>query len=174
MTLNGVAVPLLYAGASQMNVHIPFGFSGVGTLTVRTPNGSTETAIRVNPIAPALFAHPAALESALAIHRDGSLIDAGNPAKAGETLTLFLTGLGSVNGDTQAGMLLPGPTPVPARVSVLFGEVYVDAVSATLSASAAGLYEVQVLVPPGHGSTVVPIKVIANGVPSNMRVLPVA
>jgi len=172
VTLNGVAVPLLYAGATQMNVQIPFGFSGAGTLAVQTPNGSAQTAVRIDPIAPGLFANPAASEIALAIRGDWSLIDASKSANTGEMVTLFLTGLGPVNADVEAGVLPPGPIPVAARVGVMFGDSYVDAVSATLNAAA--LYQVQVKVPPGLASKLVPVKVIANGVSSNTRSLPIA
>jgi predicted MPP superfamily phosphohydrolase len=53
--IDGMRIPLLYAGPERINAQIPFSITGAATLEVTTPNGSASTSITVAPIAPALF-----------------------------------------------------------------------------------------------------------------------
>jgi uncharacterized protein (TIGR03437 family) len=168
VTLNGNAIPLLYAGYGQINVQIPFGFSGQGTLTVQTPNGSVETSIRVKKVAPALFPNPDTPALAFAWHGDGSLIDASSPARPLEQITLAAVGLGDPNGAVPQGILPSEAVPLTSNILVMFGNDTLRPDSVALSRHAVGVYEVQVRVPSGIAGSV---RLLANDTPSNALML---
>ncbi len=151
--LNGEPLPILFADALQVNVQLPARL-GDATLEVRTPNGSATWNIQMKASAPALFANPGEPGTALAT-ASGALITSETPAGAGQTVSLFATGLRS--GD-----------PVYVR----FGNAEVDGQSATTSF--AGVWEVKARVPENVGVDGIPVQVATGGVRSNQLRLPVA
>lgn len=173
LTLGGMRLGLLYAGADQINAQIPFSFVGTGNLVVTNSNGSNQIAISVAATAPVIFRNPDGSGNALAMHADGSMVNLAAPAAAGETITLLLTGLGAVTGAVTAGTLPAAPVPVLAHMQVVLGGVVVDAVHAVLRADLIGVYEVAVVVPQGLGRGVINIHVTADGVPGEYTLLPV-
>jgi uncharacterized protein (TIGR03437 family) len=173
VTLDGSALPMLFADAAQINAQVPFSYSGSGTLRVITPNGTVETSIHVNPVAPMLFANPQTPGVALATRPGGALIDAEVPARASETVTLLLTGLGAVQGSLNLGQLPPAPLAVRATIHAKVGDGEVPVISAVLSTGAVGVYEVSLVMPPASGQSLVTVQVVAGGIPSNILSLPV-
>jgi uncharacterized protein (TIGR03437 family) len=137
---------MLYAGGSQLNVQVPFGFTGDGTLQVTTPNGSDVTQVRIVAVAPAIFENPSLPGIAMAMHADQSLITPDAPAAPGEWIDVAVTGLGAVAGNCQAGVAPQAQLPVVAPVAVSFAGAKVPATAAT-SPNAPGMYYVQVQVP---------------------------
>ena len=171
-TLNGVPVPVIYSDAGQMNCQIPFSFSGPATLLVTTRNGSAQLPVHIAPLAPQFFLN--ADGSAMATHADGSAVSASAPARGSETITVFLTGLGAVNHNVQAGVLPPAGVGVLASVQVKIGGALVSSLPPVLSVSYPGIYQIQVQLPAGLlGGGTVTIEVIANGVVSNAPFIPV-
>jgi uncharacterized protein (TIGR03437 family) len=85
------------------------------------------------------------------VHLDGTLVNAKNPAQIGETLLVFLTGLGAVSpaiADGDAGPAGPLAQTVSATAA------YIGGVPATVSYSGlapqlAGLYQINLTVPSG-------------------------
>jgi acid phosphatase type 7 len=182
VTLGGNPVPVLYSDASQINIQIPFTFSGSGTLAVQAPNGPASFAVMVAQVAPAIFVTPDggvrqsnAVPPGLAVaeHGDGSLVLPNSPAEAGETITLLLTGLGAVNGAVQPGVAPAAPLPVAAGVTVSIGGVSATVISAGLGTANPGVYEVRVVVPAGVTASA-PVQVSAGGVQSNTALLATA
>jgi acid phosphatase type 7 len=170
-TLNGMPIPILSAGAAQMNLQIPFTFSGTATLTVLTRNGMAHTTIQVAPVAPQFFM--SADGSVMATHADGSQVSFSSPARTSETITLFLTGLGAVNGTVQAGILPPAGVAAVAPVQITIGNVVIPSLRGVLSVTSPGTYQVQVQVPSGlRGSAAV--QATANSVVSNTPILWIA
>jgi uncharacterized protein (TIGR03437 family) len=169
--LGGLPVPMLYADANQINVQIPFGFSGAGTLEVRTPNGIASFDVSIAPVAPAIFSTGSG--QAVAQHADGSLVSPDAPARSGEIVTLMVTGLGAVSGTVEAGSTPPSALPVGAEVRVRLAGNFTETVGASLGTQAPGVYEVQVRVPAGL-SAMAEIEVFATGVRSNTAMLAIA
>jgi minor extracellular serine protease Vpr len=79
------------------------------------------------------------------------LADSANPAKSGDTLVVYATGLGAVNPPVAAGM--PGPSVSPAKtvndVSVQIGGVDSKVLFSGLAPGFSGVYQVNVEVPAG-------------------------
>lgn len=163
-TLNGVALPILSADAGQMNVQIPFDFTGAATLMTITRNGTAQTTIQVAPVAPQFFLNTDG--SVAATHADGSAVSASSPARTAETITLSLTGLGAVNHPVQAGVRPPPGVTAVATVQLTINGLVVPSQPAALSVTSPGTYQMQVQIPSGL-SGFVAVQATANGVTSN-------
>lgn len=144
VVLDGIELPLLYAGPTQINAQLPTGYAGQGVLSVKTPNGSAQAPITVHHSAPALFQD--ADGRAIALHSDGSAVTADAPARGGETVTLLVTGLGSTGADVQ----------------VVFRYTVVNAALVTSAPAMPGVHQVAVAVPPGLPPGPAPIRVVAG------------
>jgi uncharacterized protein (TIGR03437 family) len=166
---NGQRLPLLYVSAYQINAQLPYDLQGEVTLQVTTPNGAAGRRITVAAAAPALF------PGASLTHADGSLIAPDAPAQAGETIVIYLTGLGPVNGPAAAGE--PAPLArlltVRAAIEVQVGNERMRPMFAGLAPGFVGLYQINVTLPAGLGSGSHPLRVLAGGVTSNTVSLPV-
>jgi len=108
VSFNGIAAPLFYASAAQINTQVPYELAGMSEaqLTI-TVNGQSSSAIPfpIVPTKPGLF--PAIW------NQNGSRNAPANPARKGEIVTLFATGQGltspaSVTGK-WAGEIYPEP-----------------------------------------------------------------
>jgi uncharacterized protein (TIGR03437 family) len=129
---NGIAAPILYTSADQINVQVPYEIAGASTvqmqvLSQQIPNPVSETrALGVVARQPAIFLSPAALTSpypgystcggtselgqtALALNADGTVNDCSNPAAVGSMVTVFLNGVGIVTPALTTGVIAPGP-----------------------------------------------------------------
>ena len=71
-----------------------------GTVRVSTASGFSETSIRLADSAPAIFPNGI-------LHTNGTPVSAMAPVTAGETLVVYATGLGQVDGRTSAGQPAP-------------------------------------------------------------------
>jgi len=98
--------PLFYVSVGQINAQLPFGLkSSTVTVQVQTAAGaSAAVSVRVLPRAPRLFTKTMdGKGDAILLHADYKLVDSANPARSGEYLMLYLTGLGAVTPEVAAG-----------------------------------------------------------------------
>jgi uncharacterized protein (TIGR03437 family) len=161
VTLNNTPLPLFYASANQINAQLPLNFTGGGTLKVTTAAGSSSVPVTVSATAPAVF------QSGV-LHSSGAPVSATSPAIAGETLVVYLTGLGQVDGSLAAG------DPAPASLLSVTAQVTVDLGTgaplkpffAGLTPGLAGVYQVNVTLPTDLPTNVYPLRVLAPS-PSN-------
>jgi uncharacterized protein (TIGR03437 family) len=151
--VNGAAIPIQFADAMQVNVQLPANLSGDTTVEVRTPNGSTTTVVKLQAVAPALFSSQSEPGTVLAVS-SGALITADAPAGAGQTVSLFATGLSA--GD-----------PVQVR----FGAT--DVAARAVATSFPGVWEVATSVPSTAGADHLPVQLSTGGVRSNQLRIPV-
>jgi acid phosphatase type 7 len=171
--LEGTHLPILFADAQQINVQLPFSFSGTGTLDVITPNGMVSKGIQVVPVAPSIFVAQDGSGLAMAEHADGSMVSSTSPAHSGDIVTVMATGLGAVQGSPELGVAPAVAMPVVAAVQATVGGAAAKVIGASLSTKVAGVYLIQLQVPAGL-SAAVPVVLTAGGVHSNSAVLPVA
>jgi uncharacterized protein (TIGR03437 family) len=166
-TLNGRRLPLLFVSRSQINTQIPFDMPiGPATLRVTTVNGFGEGIVEIQPIAPGIFfagSDPAVL------HQNGRLVTAASPAVPGEFVSIYMTGLGSVVGTVGTGEAAPTSPAAPcqATVRVSLAGVEVIPTFAGLAPGFAGLYQVNIQVPPSLRAGIWPLKVTVSGTDSN-------
>ena len=120
VTLAGQALPLFFVSSGQINAQIPFGLpNGAASMVVRNLNGpSSAFSVPIAATSPAIFTTTAdGKGAAISVHVDFKLVQkiSGQNANAGETIVLFCTGLGAVDGFSTAGVA--GPSSSLARTS---------------------------------------------------------
>lgn len=159
-TVGGKAATVIFASSGQWSIVIPLSVP-VGPTTIQIGN-SVPFNITLAAYAPALVTNPPGSTTAAATHADSSLVTTTSPAAAGETITIFATGLGAVN----------SANAVTAAVSATIGGVSAVVNAAVLTQP--GLYQVNVKVPQGLAGGNQNLVISVGGVNSPAVALPVA
>ena len=127
MTFDGIAAPLTYAGANQINAIVPFGVAGKSTTVVEVAAPSNRTysvSLAVTGEAPAVFTTTTSGSGQGAIlNADLSVNSAAHPAARGSYISIYATGTGSLSPSLPDGTLVSKdnlPTS-QAPVSVTIG-----------------------------------------------------
>lgn len=104
VTVNGRKMPLVFVSPNQINAQLPYDVpEGEAKIRVTTGQGaSTEESINVGAAAPGIFTI-AGGNRAVAINQDFSLNTAENAEARGQVLTVYLTGIGPLDGELAAG-----------------------------------------------------------------------
>jgi len=179
VTIGGQDAFLDYISPGQVNVQVP---SNVGTgtqpIVVTTANGSSPALdVTVNLEAPGLLA-PASVniggkQNAVALFPDGStyVLPPGaiaglnsRRAKAGDVITLYGIGFGSVTPNIPAGQIVGQLNTLAAPFHLLFGQAEATLKYDGLAPSAVGLYQFNVVVPNVTASDTVPVTFTLAGV----------
>jgi uncharacterized protein (TIGR03437 family) len=161
----GRPVPLVSVSSTQIQAQIPYGVSGPVTLEVSTPNGFASAAITVSAVAPSL----------LEIVSQNGLITGANPARPGGGVSLYLTGLGEVQGGMESGHAASlASIPAVSPVEVWLGSLRLEPRFAGMAQGHAGVYRVDVAIPRDLPDGVYAVRVVAGGVgsrPANLDVV---
>ncbi len=106
---------------------------------------------------------------------DYSLVTAANPAKPGETVVIYLAGMGATDPSVASGAPTP-PQLVPTTVqpTVTLDSQNVTLGYAGLTPSGIGLYQIDFEIPTNARSGNLNVIVTQNGVVSNTAILPVS
>ncbi len=168
---DGHRLPLLSVSPSQIRTQLPYSLSGAaGSLYVRSESSSgavtttNAVAVQTVPASPGVFALSGSeprggmlLHSNTNTTGSGTPVTSDDPAKPGEVLTIWATGLSSVNADfgkmAEAGQPYSGgdaETQIPVE-AYLNGQA-VPVLHAGLPPGAVGVYEVRILLPPSFAS----------------------
>ncbi|MEO8096495.1 MAG: hypothetical protein ABI811_02255 [Acidobacteriota bacterium] len=154
--INGILAPLYVVSATQISLIVPYETPpGVAEIQlIRNGTNSNRVTMYVNGTSPGVFAVPATgLGYAAALHPDFSLVTAANPAKIGETIAVYLTGLGAVDPAIATGK--PGPvspfSEVVAALDVTLAGKATKIPFAGLAPLLRGLYQLNFEVPTGVG-----------------------
>ena len=154
LTVNGVAVPVLFVSSQQINGQLPFNVDGNAQMTLRTPGGISDNFnFAIQSAAPSVFrSGTAGPETGLAtITRadNGELITPTNPVHLGDSIVVWATGLGRTSPAIDSGM--PSPSdPLPSAViqpNLQLGGVALDVQYAGLVPGSVGLYQINATVP---------------------------
>ena len=163
VSINGIAAPLLFVSAGQINAQVPFEVQpGSATLQIQagTLQGAPVT-FKVQAIAPGVL-------SVVQNAADGTVNSPQAPVQPGQYVTVYVTGQGTVDPSVPTGAAAPaGPFALPlAVVQAQIGGQDATVTFAGLAPELAGLMQVNLLlpaVPPGDQ----PLVVTVGGVPSN-------
>jgi uncharacterized protein (TIGR03437 family) len=175
--VDGAFLPLLFASPEQVNAQLVSALEpGAHRLVVRV-EGRPETAIdfKVARNAPGLFTTSSKL--GLFVHQNGKPVTVDDPARPGETITAFGTGLGPYKLPPPDGFLVP-EAPEYAIVDPV--DVFVDGVRlpvayAGRSEAGVGVDAIRFALPSGFASSpTAEVHVTVNGVDSNAVVLPLS
>jgi uncharacterized protein (TIGR03437 family) len=108
VTVNGTRAPLVFVSPSQINVQLPYDLrEGEAKIRVTTPQGaSTEETVNIGAAAPGIFMI-AGGSRAVAINQDGTLNTETNAETRSRVMTVYLTGIGPLDGELAAGQAAP-------------------------------------------------------------------
>ena len=157
VTINGTAAPLYYVSPTLISLVVPYSIPTDGSfLDIQVTSGGTVSNIvkaYSGTTSPGFFTlPPGGVGNGAILHADFTVVSPANPAKAGETVQMYLSGLGPVNSTVAAGAA--GPTNPLANLKNLLGGVFIDGTQAQISYQGlapqlAGLYQVNVKIPAG-------------------------
>jgi uncharacterized protein (TIGR03437 family) len=144
--------PLFYCGQSQSNVQVPNELRGpTARVKVRlNETDSNELAVQVTDVDPSIFLVDPAAKTGAVIFLDGGPVNSSRPARAGDIVSVFATGLGAVSPP-----LPPTGSPAPfntlynttAQVAATIGGINAPVLFAGLAPGFVGLYQINLQVP---------------------------
>ena len=157
VTINGTPAPVYSVTPAQINAVVPYTLdpTSTGVVTVQVSNNGTPSnsvSEYLGFSSPGIFTVPAGgLGSGAILHANFSLVSTSSPAKVGETVQIYLTGLGAVSPGVNAGAAAPS-SPLSNTVNQI--AVYIDGLPATvayagLAPGLGGLYQLNVTIPSG-------------------------
>jgi len=162
VTIGGAAAPLVFVSDGRINAQVPWGVTpgqASDVVVNRAGVASQPMPVQVNQFAPALFGLNLGTLQAIATNGDGTLVAptgsipgiSSHPAAAGDTITLFATGLGPVDPAIVDGATAPADAPrvTTNPVTVLIGTIPGSVGFAGLSPQFVGVYQLNVVVPAG-------------------------
>jgi len=180
VTINGVAVPLYFVSPGQINVQIPFN-NPVGTSNIVINRGATSSAsqpVAVGAYSPGLFMAGGSTTQGIIVHAaDFSLVTPQSPAKRGEFLGLYATGLGPLTIAQTAGVAAPSAEPLPRTVNnptVTLGGQIMSLSYAGLAPTLVGVYQVNFQIPTTMPLGNQTLKITSGGIDSNTAVVPIS
>lgn len=150
--INNIAAPVYLASSGQISALVPLAATGSTASIVVVNNGQRSNTVEV-PLArssPGIFTiPPAGTGPGALLHANFTLVNAASPARRGETLLLFLTGLGAVTPTIQDGSAAPSSplSTVSADVKVYVGGRQASVLFKGLAPGLAGLYQINFTVP---------------------------
>ena len=183
--IGGLLAPLYYVSPAQINAQVPdIGSSGTGDISVVTNCGASNEAatqpvtMPLAPQAPEFLSwvqNPNGQDSVAGFFASGTGLVGShglipgvelNPAENNDVIAVYGIGFGPVNTAIPAGMWTTGPDSLIETPTVTFGGQPVSVIYAGLAPFIAGVYQLNIAVPPNisSGNQLISIKV--NGVTS--------
>ncbi len=181
LTVNGVAVPMVFVSPDKISAQLPFQVDGNVTAVLHTPGGVSDNFnMTILPAAPSVFrngvAGPASDVPTVLRQANGYLVTPSNPVHRGDWLEIYLTGMGRTSPAVEAGMPAPGNPPASVLIppDVTLGGVGLPVSFAGLTPGEVGLYQINARVPStvplgmslpltitqGSGSTTIDVRVV--------------
>jgi uncharacterized protein (TIGR03437 family) len=179
------AFPLFFVSAGQINIQVPNNGAGTFTLTVQQGTRSVSIPIKIAAVAPGLFttngqgsgqASTVIANTATLAAPVGTTADS-RPAKPGEFLSIYCTGLGLTSNSPGLGTASPSNplAQTNATPTVTIGGVDAKVIFSGLAPGYVGLNQVNVQVPVGvTPGDAVPLELTIGGVKSNSVTIAVA
>jgi uncharacterized protein (TIGR03437 family) len=156
VTACGRAIPLYNLFPGQINAQIPLECptSGVVTATVSVGGLTGTQTFTLAPASPGIFTvDGSGAGTGVIVHANTSLVSSTNPAKAGEEVVIYATGLGATNPAFPTGSAanLINTTVLPVTVTI--GGKDAAVAYNGLTQGFVGLYQINVIVPSGLTGT---------------------
>ncbi len=190
VTLNGVALPLFFVSPNQINAIIPNGIAVNTQQQLVVSSGTVYSApipVTVTDSAPAIYTlnQQGSGQGAILIANSGGIIaapagsvGASRPARRGEYIEIFCTGLGAVDNAPSDGDRAPSAEPLArtrATPTVTIGGQAVPVLYSGLAPGLISICQIDVEIPdnatPGDA---VPVVVSVNGQSSNTATVAVS
>ncbi len=167
VTFNGIAAPILSVSTGQINVQLPWeevapssGTTDVTVVVTRKSNGASQPVqTPIGQYSPGIFTAPAngAGQALALIYPDNAIAGpvgsipgrTTRPAKPGDILQIYATGLGPVTDTPKDGESPTGAPSTTVKPVVTIGGITAPVQFSGLAPNFVGLYQVNVEVPAG-------------------------
>jgi uncharacterized protein (TIGR03437 family) len=157
--INGFAAPVMSVSPKQVDVQVPWEL-GMGDGTARVTvmvNGPTAKGTRAGSPVNGTFSNTVSVPVGLyspavfSVQRENGDPVESQPAREGDILKVFANGLGPVTAPPPTGSLAPANPPVNTKQTpvVTIAGIQAEVLFSGLRAGAAGVYQVDIRVPPG-------------------------
>lgn len=174
-SIGPVAAPLFFVSDTQINFVVPWELAGQPQATLRVKVGTvTSPGVQVNLGAstPAIFSmnQQGTGPGAITIATTGELANNARPARRGEYISIYCSGLGDVTNRPASGApARPEPLSMTRNTpTVTIGGITANVVFSGLAPGFVGLYQVNAQVPDTVTSgSAVPVVINIGGVASN-------
>jgi uncharacterized protein (TIGR03437 family) len=180
LIVGGSVAPLYYVSAGQLDVEVPAELRPLQQYpAVGVVNGALSLPITVTvvPLAPAVLAYQNG--SAIAEHLDFSLINSASPAHPGESIIIYLVGMGATTPPVGSGQVAPGSIVGQSLANATVQPVVQVAgqtakiLYAGLTPGSVGLYQIDLTIPTTVPAGNPSITVSQNTVDANTTTIPV-
>ncbi len=177
--INGIKAPLFFVSENQINFQVPCEAPETGNLSVvidRNGQRSAAGSVQAAAAAPGVFVDTdtnlpivllVARRSQEGQDQVGKLITAGNPARPGDTLTVFLSGIGRGSPAVRTGEAVQGISHSVQKVEINVGGEQMTVLFAGYTPRFAGLAQVNFQIPAAAFASPTP-----NLLPFRLRVGP--
>jgi len=179
--------PLYFLSSGQVNLQIPSEIASTQQVPVVLSVDKALTLpviLDIVPNAPGVLSHfdgptPPSLQNnarIIAQHRDGRAVNSSNPGKPGETLVMYLVGLGATDPNLPSGMAAPASplSKVVNQPTVTVDSLPSNVRFAGLTPGFVGLYQIDFQVPNGVHSGDVVVNVSQDSIAANPTLLAVS
>ena len=156
VTVNNIPAPIYLVSKGQISFLVPFAVTGsTANVVVKNSTGTSNTVtLPLATTAPGIYSVDlSGAGYGIVLHADYSLVSATSPATRGETVLVYLTGLGAVTPSVADGIAAPS-TPPLSMVNLTPQQltVYLDGEPSTvqfagLAPGYPGLYQINVTIP---------------------------
>ena len=185
--INGRSAYLMYVSPTQINLQAPDDTAtGTVAVTVTTGAGSATSSVILNPYSPTFSLLEKMHVAGIIVRHDGSGTFGGGTydilgptgqafgyrtiaAKAGDNVVLFGSGFGPTNPHVPAGQPFTGAAPITSPLTLTINGAPIQPDFAGISA--AGVYQINVTIPPCLGEGDVPIQASVGGLQTRIGVL---
>lgn len=155
VTVNGTAAPIYLVSQNQINFLVPYGATGTtANIVVKNSAGTSNTVtVPLANTSPGIYSVDySGAGWGVVLHADYSLVTPASPATKGETVQVFLTGLGPVKPTVADGVAAPSSPLSLVALSSSQLLVYMNGQPAAvqfagLAPGFPGLYQLNVTVP---------------------------
>ncbi len=180
VTFNGIAAPLFFVSNGQINAQAPFDLPAGFAVSIQVRRGSTLSTVRtanVAAVSPGIFIVDQATGAGAVLHADFSLVSSSSPARPGEFLLIYCTGLGPLRIPVRSGERAPSVPPLAETINV--PEVRIAGLPANVTYSGlapgfVGLYQINVQAPAGLPTGNQTVQITTLGVASNTATIAAA
>ncbi len=181
VTFNGIAAPLFFVSNGQINAQAPFDLPAGFRVSIQVRRGNTVSAVRtanVAAVSPGIFIVDTASSAGAVLHAsDFSLVSSSSPARPGEFLLIYCTGLGPLRIPVRSGERAPSVPPLAETINlpaVSIAGLPANVTYSGLAPGFVGLYQINVQAPAGLPAGIQPVQITTLGVASNTATIAAA
>lgn len=177
-----VSAPVFSVASDHLQIQVPWELAGLGSayakVRVLDRYGFIWTSepfqVNLADVAPGIYSYETDDgEVASATHADGSYVTAGAPARAGQTVTVYMTGAGPLSTPQQSGRSARSRLSTLHSPTVTVGGREASVAYSGTIPGAVGITKIDFVIPSGVSAGATEVSVSVNGSTSNSVTIPV-